>query len=421
MGIFKDVESNVRSYCRGIPAIFKSAQGSTLTDQEGRTYLDFLAGAGALNYGHNNPVMKKALLEYIEQDGVTHGMDFHTDAKAEFLTSFKKHILDPRGLDHVVMFPGPTGTNSVEAALKLARKVTGRHTIVSFTNGFHGVSMGALAATGNQHHRGGAGMPLEGVFRLPFDGYVEGLDSLKLFEKMLNDPSSGLDHPAAVIFEVVQGEGGLNTASDDFLVRLESICRKHDILLIADDIQAGVGRTGTFFSFEPSGIDPDIITLSKSLSGYGLPFAVTLFRRELDKFLPGEHNGTFRGNNHAFVTAKAALDHYWSDLSFAESVQKKAKHVRGRLEAMAKGTPLFLKGRGLMSGLECPSGEIAEAITGRCFELGMVIETSGPEDEVIKCLVPLTTSMEELDQGLDILAQAIEEHYANAGKTAEKA
>ncbi|MEX1058074.1 MAG: aminotransferase class III-fold pyridoxal phosphate-dependent enzyme, partial [Natronospirillum sp.] len=289
------------------------------------------------------------------------------------------------------------------------RKVTGRHNIVCFTNGFHGVSMGALATTGNQHHRQGAGMPLDGVFRLPFEGYMDGLDSLDLFEKMLNDNSSGLDHPAAVIFEVVQGEGGLNAASDAWLVRLESICRKHDILLIADDIQAGCGRTGTFFSFETSGIDPDIITLSKSLSAYGLPFAVTLIRPTLDQFSPGEHNGTFRGNNHAFVTARTALEHYWSDSDFAESIQSKSKHLRARLEEMAQNTPLFLKGKGMMSGLQCPNGDIAGAITGRCFEHGLIIETSGPEDQVVKCLAPLTITLEELDQGLDILASAIAE------------
>ncbi|TGG92776.1 diaminobutyrate--2-oxoglutarate transaminase [Natronospirillum operosum] len=415
MGIFKDVESNVRSYCRSVPCVFKSAKGSVMTDVDGNEYLDFLAGAGTLNYGHNNPVLKAALLEYIESDGVTHGLDFHTDAKAKFLETFQRVILEPRGLNHVVMFPGPTGTNAVEAALKLARKVTGRHTIVSFTNGFHGVSMGALAATGNQHHRQGAGMPLDGVFRLPFEGYMEGLDGLALFEKMLNDNSSGLDLPAAVIVEVVQGEGGLNAASDEWLVRLESICRKHDILLIADAIQAGCGRTGTFFCFESSGIEPDIITLSKSLSGYGLPFAVTLIRPELDKFEPGEHNGTFRGNNHAFITARAALEHYWGDLKFAEAVQAKGKHLRARLDKMAEGTPLFLKGRGMMSGLQCPDGDIASAITANCFRKGLIIETSGPEDEVVKCLAPLTTTMEELDRGLDILQSAIVEQNLTRG------
>lgn len=418
MGIFKDVESNVRSYCRGIPAIFTSAKGSEMTDENGTVYLDFLAGAGTLNYGHNNPILKKALLDYIEQDGVTHGLDFHTEAKAAFLHAFNDIVLQPRGMDHAVMFPGPTGTNAVEAALKIARKVTGRHTIVSFTNGFHGMSLGALAATGNQHHRGGAGVPLQGVFRIPYEGYMEGLDSLTYFETLLNDPSSGMDHPAAVIVEIVQGEGGLNAATDQWLVRLESICRKHGILLIADDIQAGCGRTGTFFSFEPSGIEPDIITLSKSLSGYGLPFALTLIRRELDQFEPGEHNGTFRGNNLAFVTAKVALETYWADMDFAHEVQAKAKHLRARLTEMAEDTPLFLKGRGLMSGLSCPSGDIASAITKECFAQGMIIETSGPNDEVVKCLAPLTTSMEQLNKGLDILAAAIAKQNLKASESA---
>ncbi|WP_458735121.1 diaminobutyrate--2-oxoglutarate transaminase [Zobellella taiwanensis] len=411
MSIFDVMESSVQTYARSFPVVFNQARGVWLHDKTGKRYLDFLAGAGTLNYGHNHPVLKEALIEYIQSDGIAHGLDMHTSAKAAFLTALQDIILKPREMDHVAQFTGPTGTNAVEAAMKLARKVTGRENIVAFTNGFHGVSLGALAATGNQHHRGGAGTVLANVTRLPYDGYAgTGADSLVLFETMLNDNSSGLDKPAAVLFEVVQGEGGLNAASVAWLQRLENICRKHDILLIADDIQAGCGRTGTFFSFEPAGIKPDIITLSKSLSGMGLPFALVLLRPDLDQWEPGEHNGTFRGNNHAFITARKALETFWQDDEFAAGVRAKGELLTKRLQKLVDKHPqLFdrVKGRGMMQGIACVNGDIAGEITSRAFELGLVIETAGPEDEVVKCLCPLIITEAELTQGLDWLEQAI--------------
>jgi diaminobutyrate-2-oxoglutarate transaminase len=419
MSIFEQVESEVRSYSRSFPVVFNQARGAELTTEEGRTYIDFLAGAGTLNYGHNNPELKEALVEYISSDGITHGLDMQSSAKARFLETFHEYILKPREMeDFKVMFTGPTGTNAVEAALKLARKVKGRSTIAAFTNGFHGCSAGALAATGNQHHRGGMGTSLNDVFRLPFDGYLgEGVDTTEYFEKLLNDPSSGLDHPAAVVVETVQGEGGLNAASAEWLRNLEAVCRRHDMLLIVDDIQAGCGRTGSFFSFEEAGIRPDIVTLSKSLSAYGLPFAVVTYRKELDIWSPGEHNGTFRGNNLAFVTAAKAFELFWKDNSFAEEVQHKAAHLRDGLEKIIRHygpATLKLKGRGLMSGIECPDGDMAGAVIKEAFENGLVIETSGAHDQVVKCLVPLTITMAQIDFGLNVLDKA----FANA--TAER-
>ncbi|MBL1376289.1 diaminobutyrate--2-oxoglutarate transaminase [Zobellella iuensis] len=422
MSIFDVMESSVQSYARSFPVVFNQARGVWLHDQGGKRYLDFLAGAGTLNYGHNHPVLKAALIEYIQADGIAHGLDMHTSAKAAFLSALQDIILKPRDMEHVAQFTGPTGTNAVEAAMKLARKVTGRENIVAFTNGFHGVSLGALAATGNQHHRGGAGTVLANVSRLPYDGYPgAGEDSLLLFETMLNDNSSGLDKPAAVLFEVVQGEGGLNVASVEWLQRLERLCRRHDILMIADDIQAGCGRTGTFFSFEPAGIKPDIITLSKSLSGMGLPFALVLMRPELDQWEPGEHNGTFRGNNHAFVTARKALETFWRDDAFALEVKAKGELLSRRLQAMVDKHPrLFdkVKGRGMMQGIACASGDIAGVITAKAFERGLVIETAGPDDEVVKCLCPLVITEAELTQGLDWLEQAVDE---TAGERLSKA
>lgn len=307
LSVFETLESEVRSYCRGWPTVFDRAQGSHMYDEDGHTYLDFFAGAGSLNYGHNNPVLKRALLDYIERDGVTHGLDMSTTAKRAFLETFQNTILRPRDLPYKVMFPGPTGANAVEAALKLARKVKGRESIVSFTNAFHGMSLGALAVTGNAFKRAGAGIPLVHGTPMPFDNYLDGTyPDFLWFERLLEDSGSGLNTPAAVIVETVQGEGGINVARAEWLRALADLCKRRDMLLIVDDIQMGCGRTGAFFSFEEAGIVPDIVTVSKSISGYGLPLALTLFKPELDVWEPGEHNGTFRGNNPAFVTAAAA-------------------------------------------------------------------------------------------------------------------
>jgi len=417
--IFDEIESEVQSYARAFPRVFHKAKGELLYDQEGNEYLDFLAGAGTLNYGHNNPIFKKKLQEYIENDGITHGLDLHTQAKGEFLESFNEKILKPRGLDYVVQFTGPTGTNAVEAAMKLARNIKGRENIISFTNGFHGVSLGALAATGNSHHRGAAGVALGGITRMPYDGYLgDGVDTTAYLDKVLSDSSSGVDMPAAVIVETVQGEGGINAASFEWLQNLQTVCRKHDVFLIVDDIQAGCGRTGGYFSFEDAGIKPDIVTLSKSLGGYGLPFAVVLFGPELDIWKPGEHNGTFRGNNFAFVTAKAAIDNYWADDTFSHEIKRKGLYVSERLEAIVEqyGEGKFTTcGRGMFQGINCVNGDIAGKITRNAFQHGLMIETSGADDQVVKFLCPLIISDENLKKGIDIVEKAIKEVCAEEG------
>lgn len=413
MKIFDELESEVQSYARSFPRVFNRAEGEYMWDNEGNQYLDFLAGAGTLNYGHNNPNFKQGLVDYIMNDGITHGLDMHTKAKAEFMQTFNDSILKPRKMDYVLQFTGPTGTNAVEAAMKIARNVTGQQNIVTFTNGFHGVSLGSLAATGNSHHRDAAGVSLTGTHRMPFDGYLgDGIDTTAYLDKVLSDSSSGINSPAAVIVETVQGEGGINTASIEWLRNLQDVCRKHKVLLIVDDIQAGCGRTGSFFSFEEAGIEPDIITLSKSLSGYGLPFAMVMMKPELDQWKPGEHNGTFRGNNLAFVTGKAAIEHYWKDDTFAKDVKRKGDYIAERLEGIAEefGEGNFTtRGRGMFRGINCINGEIAGKITRAAFQKGLIIETSGADDQIVKVLCALTISDEALKKGLDIVEEAIKE------------
>ncbi|QDX24935.1 diaminobutyrate--2-oxoglutarate transaminase [Sphingomonas suaedae] len=406
--IYERRESGVRSYARAMPRQFGRAENVWMYDNQGGRYLDFLSGCSTLNYGHNHPIMKQALLDYIAGDGITHGLDLHTDAKQDFLTTFEDVILKPRGLDYRAMFTGPTGTNAVEAAIKLARKVTGREMVIAFTNGFHGMTLGALACTGNAAKRGGAGVPLSHVSHEPYDGYYgPDVDTADLLEQRLADPSSGLDAPAAILVETVQGEGGLNAASPEWLRKIAQIAKAHGALLIVDDIQAGCGRTGGFFSFEDMGFTPDIVTLAKSLSGMGLPFALTLFSPELDQWSPGEHNGTFRGNNHAFVTATAALRHFWSDDTFQADVRRRGELVEQRFDKLATEFGFEQRGRGMMRGLNVGSGELAATITGACFDQGLIIETSGAHDEVIKVLAPLVIDDAVLIAGLDILESNI--------------
>ncbi|MFI8933087.1 diaminobutyrate--2-oxoglutarate transaminase [Streptomyces sp. NPDC053474] len=414
LSVFETLESEVRSYCRGWPTVFDRAQGSRMYDEDGHEYLDFFAGAGSLNYGHNNPVLKRALIDYLERDGVTHGLDMSTTAKRAFLESFQNLVLRPRDLPYKVMFPGPTGTNAVESALKLARKVKGRESIVSFTNAFHGMSLGSLAVTGNAFKRAGAGIPLVHGTPMPFDHYLDGqVPDFLWFERLLEDQGSGLNKPAAVIVETVQGEGGINVARAEWLRALEALCRRQDMLLIVDDIQMGCGRTGAFFSFEEAGISPDIVTVSKSISGYGLPMALTLFKPELDVWEPGEHNGTFRGNNPAFVTAAAALRTYWSDgPAMEKQTRARGEQVEQTLVALVdehRADIVEYRGRGLVWGIEFRDKERATRIARRAFELGLLIETSGPESEVVKLLPALTITADELDEGLRTLTRAVRE------------
>lgn len=413
LDVFDRRESEVRGYVRAFPTVFDRATGSTLVDADGREYLDFFAGAGVLNYGHNNPAFTRALIEYLERDGIIHGLDMATSAKRAFIEAFEQLVLAPRGLDHKLQFTGPTGANAVEAALKVARQATGRSTVVAFTNAFHGLSLGALAATGNSHYRGAAGTGLDDIARLPYDGYLGAdVDTLDLFEKMLDDPGSGLDLPAAVIVEAVQGEGGINVASAAWLQRLRAITAERGILLILDEIQAGVGRTGAFFAFEESGIVPDIVTISKSISGSGLPMSLVLLRPEVDVWKPGQHTGTFRGNNLAFVSARVALETYWADAAFTDAIAAKSRMLRAELEAIAADHPaqaFVVRGRGLMYGLACDGDRtLAGRISKEAFTRGLVIETSGAHDEVLKFLPSLTITEDELGRGLAIVRESLD-------------
>jgi len=409
--VFERLESNVRSYCRHFPNVFTTAEGAILRDRSGTSYIDLLSGAGSLNYGHNNPAIIEPVIQYLRNGGVVHSLDLHTDAKASFLEAFDEAILFPRGLPYKIQFPGPTGTNAVEAALKLARKVTGRHNVVAFTNGYHGMSLGALAATANPAKRAGAGIPLGNTVFLPYDDYLgPDIDTADVASRVCLGRGGGVDAPAAFIVETVQGEGGLWHCRPEWLRKIAKLARDLGALLIIDDIQAGCGRTGTFFSFEGSGVVPDIVTLSKSLSGFGTPFSLVLLKPEFDRWAPGEHNGTFRGNNLGFVGATAAIKTYWADHRFAAEIGKKAAFLRKRLEGIAGRFPAgvaSVRGRGLFAGLAFTDASVAQALSQELHHRGVIAETCGPNDEVLKFLPPLTIETETLDAALGLLEASI--------------
>ncbi|MFK0258195.1 aspartate aminotransferase family protein [Streptomyces sp. NPDC090445] len=395
IAIFDAVESAVRSYCRTWPVVFDRAEGSWITDESGNRYLDFFAGAGGVNYGHNNPLLKDGLLDYITDNRVVHSLDMSTSAKRALLEALTRYLLGPRGLDYRVQFTAPTGAATVESALELARKFTGRHLVLGFENSFHGMSLGAMTVSDNPISRSAHGASPARQGQVPLvHGELDGLAEV-FAEK----------RPAAVIVETVQGEGGVNVGPAEWLRGLSALCREHGVLLIVDDVQVGCGRTGPFFSFESAdGVVPDIVCLSKSIGGYGLPLALTLIRPDLDVWSPGEHSGTFRGNNLAFVTAAKALETYWADETLEKDTLAKGDLVRERLAELTAGTPWGVRGAGLINGLEFPTGEQARAVCTAAFERGLLVETAGRHGQVVKLMPPLTTTVDELEQGLDLLA-----------------
>ena len=411
LAVFERYESNVRSYCRSFPVVFERAAGHHLWDATGRRYVDLLCGAGSLNYGHNPPAIVERVMAYLASGGPVQSLDLHTVAKAEFLERFTGLVLGPRGMgDYVVQFPGPAGTLAVEAALKLARKVTGRTDVIAFIGGFHGASLGALAVTTSPLLRGAAGVPLTDATILPYGDVADpdGTDPVTALERVLGRHAEA-PAPAAILLETVQGEGGLRTAPRHWLAKIRELADLTGALVIVDDIQAGCGRTGTFFSFEDApDLRPDLVCLSKSLSGMGLPMAALLIRREIDQWAPGEHNGTFRGHNLAFVAGSAALDH-WTDPLFTDHAAELAAAIRTSLSSITVALPAGVAevvGKQAMSGLRFADAEIAAGVQNALFRAGVVAETSG-QGHVLKLLPPLTMSLTEWKEVADVLGDTV--------------
>jgi diaminobutyrate-2-oxoglutarate transaminase len=411
MNIFEKCESNVRSYCRNFPDVFHRAKGSIIYSDSGKEYIDFFAGAGALNYGHNHDYIKQKVMSYLDADGIAHGLDMYTSAKEKFLAKFDEVVLSSRKLDYRIQFCGPTGTNAVEAALKLARKVKQRPGIFSFMGAYHGMTLGSLSISGNVGIRAGAIGASNNVTFMPYPyGFMESFDTIEYIETVLNDVNSGIEKPAVIIFETVQAEGGVVIAPIDWMQRLRKLCDENDILLICDDIQVGCDRTGTFFSFERANIVPDMVVLSKSISGYGFPMSLLLIKPELDIWEPGEHNGTFRGNQLAFVGATAALE-YRETCNFEQDIKAKELFLKNFLtqKILPINQNLLIRGIGMIWGIDVKNfggSNLAKSIRSRCFELGLIVELAGRNDTVIKILPPLIIDMFTLEKGCLIIKQA---------------
>lgn len=409
---FENYESNVRSYCRNFPTVFTKAKGSIMTDEDGKEYVDFFAGAGALNYGHNPDYIMQKMIAYLQEDGILHSMDMYTAPKREFLEYFHDKILAPRGLDYKVQFAGPTGTNAVEAAIKLARIAKKRENIFAFMGAFHGMTLGALSLTTDRCSRDGAGQSMGNVTHIPAPYMFPELDTIAYMEQLLTDDHSGAEKPAAIILETVQADGGIYAFDTQWLRELRALCDRHDILLIVDDIQVGCGRTGTFFSFERAGIVPDIVTVSKSIGGCGMPLALVLIKPEIDVWEPGQHTGTFRGNQLSLIAGKAGLEIMNNDNVLSE-VKRKEKIVADFLknEIETLDSRISCRGIGLIWGVDFSKfgKDMTKPLIAACFKNGLIVERVGRENNVLKLMPPLVIEDDLLLRGLNILKQSLKE------------
>ena len=410
--VFENYESNVRSYCRSFPTVFTTAKGAVMTDENGKDYIDFFAGAGALNYGHNPDYMIQKLVSYLQSNGIVHSMDMYTVPKRDFLEYFQSKILAPRGLNYKIQFAGPTGTNAVESAIKLARRVKGRENIFALMGAFHGMTLGSLSLTTDRCSRDGAGQCLGNVTHIPAPDLVPGLDTIAYMEMLLTDDHSGVEKPAAIVIETVQADGGINVFPVQWLKDLRTLCDKHDILLITDDIQVGCGRTGTFFSFERADIVPDIGTVSKSIGGCGMPLAMVLFKPELDIWEPGQHTGTFRGNQLSLIAGKAGLE-YMLENNLLSDVKRKEKIVNDFIknEILPMDSRISCRGIGLIWGLDFSAfdADMTKPLIAACFKNGLIVERVGRGNNVLKLMPPLTIEDELLVKGLAIVKASLAE------------
>lgn len=408
MNTFEMHESQVRSYCRKYPVVFSKALNAKMIDEAGNEYIDFLSVAGSMNYGHNNPYIKNAVMEYLSDNSIINSLDMYTTAKRDFFEALYTKILAPRGLDYKIMCCGSTGTNAVEAALKLARKVTKRRNVIAFGGAFHGMTLGSLAVTTDRLSREGAGVSLGDVTFAPYDG-AGGVNALEYLEWIIDDDHSGVDKPAAIILETIQAEGGINVASVEWLQGIRQYCTDNDILLIVDDIQVGNGRSGYFFSFERANIIPDMVIMSKSISGFGMPMSLLLMKPEYDIFKPAEHNGTFRGNNLAFVGGRAAIEYFINNDLDAQS-RNNGELIKNFLTSLcADYKGLTSRGIGMIWGIDFSEINPSFAIecVHRAFENHLILEVAGRKDSVLKIMPPLTIEKDTLNDGLKIISKVV--------------
>ncbi|MGA7507773.1 MAG: diaminobutyrate--2-oxoglutarate transaminase [Erwinia billingiae] len=425
-----EFESNVRSYPRKLPFAIAKAQGVWITDVENNHYLDCLAGAGTLALGHNHPDVLQSIQSVITSGLPLHTLDLTTPLKDEF-SAYLLSLLPGQGKEYCLQFTGPSGADAVEAALKLAKKHTGRTGVISFSGGYHGMTHGALAVTGNLSPKEAVNgmmpevqfMPYPHLYRCPLGiGGEAGVKALTYyFDNLINDVESGVRKPAAVILEAVQGEGGVNPAPAEWLQRIRKVTKEHGILLIIDEVQAGFCRTGKLFAFEHAGIEPDIIVMSKAVGG-GLPLAVLGIKKEFDAWEPGHHTGTFRGNQLAMATGLTTLKHL-TENNIADKVAAQGEWLKGQLADLQKRFPVIgnIRGLGLMIGIEIvkpgeaqdhmgcypADPELSALLQKKCFQAGLILERGGRNGCVLRLLPSLLISQEELTVFLDKFENAL--------------
>ena len=414
----------MRTYPRGLPIAIRRGVGPYVEDLDGNVFIDFLTGAGALPLGHSHPELVEAVARQLPL--LTHGLDFPTEIRDEFISAQLSML--PTGMRSrmQIEFCGPSGADAVDAALKLCKTATGRSEIIAFQGAFHGSSHAAMTVSGlvAQKERVAGRVPGVHFFPYPYPlrcalggGRDSGQLCLAYLEHSLRDPLGGIPLPAAVIVEMVQGEGGVIPASSDFVQGLRRVTRELEIPLIVDEVQTGGGRTGTWFAFEQHGIEPDVIVASKAIGGMGMPIAIVLHDKRLDAFAPGAHTGTFRGNQLAFAAGVASARIMRRD-GILDHVRDLGAYALGVLEEFARDHEIVgeARGRGLMLGLElvdASTGEpntLAAVALQRCaIERGLIVELGGRGDCVVRLLPPLNVSRETLDQALQLLGLALDE------------
>jgi diaminobutyrate-2-oxoglutarate transaminase len=420
-------ESNARTYPRRLPIAVEEASGSFIRDVDGNVFIDFLAGAGVVSLGHNHPELVDVVVDQLSR--FTHGLDFPTPAKDEFIEA-QLSMLAPGLRDRMkIHFCGPTGANAVDAAIKLCKTATGRGDIISAQGSFHGSSAAAMALTGLVGQKSPVANGMPGVHFFPFSYCSRCPVGLKpetcstncvtYLENSLTDSNGGIPLPAAVILELVQGEGGVIPATYDFVQRVRALTRELGIPLIVDEVQTGCGRTGTWFAFEQYDIEPDVIIASKALSGMGLPVAIIFYDRSLDRWAPGAHTGTFRGNQLAFAAGTEAVHIFRRD-DVLGNVRRRSEQVAALLAPLEHNPWVReVRGRGLMWGIELadpisgkPAGSLARAIQTRAINRGLILECGGRDDCVLRLLPPLNVSAEVIEVGCRLILETIEEQVA---------
>ncbi|PJN01954.1 aspartate aminotransferase family protein [Streptomyces sp. CB01201] len=417
-------ESAARTYARSLPIVPVRARGLTIEGADGRRYLDCLSGAGTLALGHNHPVVLEAIRTVLDSGAPLHVLDLATPVKDAFTTELFATLPRELAENGRIQFCGPAGTDAVEAALKLVRTATGRTGMLAFTGAYHGMTAGALAVSGGARDVQVTRLPYPHNYRCPYGiGGERGAEiAARWTENLLDDPKGGVPAPAGMIVEPVQGEGGVNPAPDAWLRRMREITARRSIPLIADEVQTGVGRTGTFWAVEHSGIVPDVMVLSKAIGG-SLPLAVIVYRDSLDAWKPGAHAGTFRGNQLAMAAGAATLA-YVREHRLAERAAVLGARMLGQLQGLAADHPCIgdVRGRGLMIGVELvdperedlssgspppPAPDLAAVVQQECLRRGLIVELGGRHSSVVRLLPPLTLTDEQAVAVLDRLADAL--------------